>query len=261
MALVIGLLGGCSYEDLTNTEVPDEEVRFAEGYLSRLQAGDLDYLRQFFDEKLTASITAAELREIASFFPEGRLLDAELLGVSTRVVDGTWQAKFTFEYRFESGWALANLLLSKADRRRSVSGFDVYRTNGSQRDLNAFTLQGKSAAQLALLAAAMVIPVFTLVTLGYCIATPIADLKGLWVLFVVMGVASLSVNWTTGQFVAAPLHLRFFSVSAIAAGPHAPWIISVSLPLGAVVFWFKRKRWLAEAAAANAAASEVDRVD
>jgi len=47
-----------------------------------------------------------------------------------------------------------------------------------------------------------------------------------------------------------PLSINLFSASAMAAGPFAPWIVSACIPLGAILFWFKRKG-LIEASRAN----------
>jgi hypothetical protein len=59
--------------------------------------------------------------------------------------------------------------------------------------------------------------------------------KWLWVLFILAGVGKFAVNWTSGEWGIAPLSLQLLSASAVAS-LYGPWILSFSLPLGAIVF-------------------------
>jgi asparagine N-glycosylation enzyme membrane subunit Stt3 len=65
--------------------------------------------------------------------------------------------------------------------------------------------------------------------------------KWLWILFILFGFGKLSINWTTGQWGVMVLAAQLFSASA-AAAYFGPWIVSVSLPVGAVLFLIKRRR-------------------
>ena len=42
-----------------------------------------------------------------------------------------------------------------------------------------------------------------------------------------------------------------FGSSVVSAGPAAPWVISASIPLGAIIFWFKREKFIELAKEAN----------
>ena len=66
-----------------------------------------------------------------------------------------------------------------------------------------------------------------------------------WILFILFGFGNLAVNWSTGEFGFSTLAIQMFSASA-SATPHGPWIISISLPLGAVCFLIFRKNHAAE---------------
>ncbi len=82
-----------------------------------------------------------------------------------------------------------------------------------------------------------------------CIRTPVAKRKWLWILFVLVGIGAIGVNWTTGQFSFRVATLNLLGAAAVSAGPHAPWFISVGFPLGAIMFWVKRRKFLSLAAA------------
>ena len=67
-----------------------------------------------------------------------------------------------------------------------------------------------------------------------------AGRKWPWVLFILFGIGSLAVNWTTGETQVSALALRLFSIS-ISGALYGPWVLAVSFPLGALVFLFRRK--------------------
>jgi len=103
--------------------------------------------------------------------------------------------------------------------------------------------------QYAVLTIAIIDVLLIFVTLAVCIITPISKKKWLWIVFILVGVGSVSVNWTNGKYAIQVLSIYLFGASAAATGPDAPWIITATIPLGAIVFWFKRKRLKAEAEA------------
>jgi hypothetical protein len=81
---------------------------------------------------------------------------------------------------------------------------------------------------------------FCLYAFVLCLRTPIARYKWLWVLFTLVGVTTLRFDWSSGHFAFVPLSAQFlFGVSATAT-PYGPWVLSVSIPLGAI--WFLAKR-------------------
>jgi hypothetical protein len=241
-AIVLVLLAAsCSYQDMADKLIPKEESQFARNYLQKLQSKDFDYVRRYVDKSIASEVTDQKLTEISAYFPSGSLISTEIIGSQVNVLNSQWQGNFTFEYQFSDGWSLANVVLKKSNETLSVVGFNVYRTAASQKEINKFSLNGKSAVQFMVLAMAAVSAIFVLVTAYFCIRTPMPKRKWLWLLFVLVGIGSISVNWTTGQYWIQPLYVMLFLSPANSAGPFAPWIISTSLPIGAIIFWFKRK--------------------
>jgi hypothetical protein len=93
----------------------------------------------------------------------------------------------------------------------------------------------------AVLAYGVAVALFTLVVLIVAAKTKMRRRKWLWILFILFGVGKFSVNWTTGQWGIALLVVQLFSVSSQAEF-FGPWIISVSLPIGAILFLLRRNR-------------------
>jgi hypothetical protein len=248
LALLL-LIAACSYDYLADQVIPKAETQFARDYLQKLQGRDFGYVRQQMDQNLSGHVTGQQLQEVAGYFPAGQFIDATLIGSQVNVTNDQWSGNFTFEYHFSDGWALANILVLRSNaplvgidaHNLSIAGFHVYRTKASQKELNKFTLADKSPLQYLVLLMAVAAPLFVLISLFFCIRTPMRKRKWLWLLFIVIGFGAISIDWTTGQYAIQPLIINLLSGSAIAARPYAPWVITANLPLGALVFWWKRK--------------------
>jgi hypothetical protein len=50
------------------------------------------------------------------------------------------------------------------------------------------------------------------------------------------------LNWTSGLFVLKPLTFQIFSLSAVRDGLAGPWILSLSIPAGAIAFLLHVRR-------------------
>jgi len=234
-------LSSCSQEKLNERFIPKEESSFAEDYLSKLRSRDFTYVKSILSPEIEVQVTDELLEEMAAYFKQGEPLSVKIVGSQVNVFNGQWTGNFTFEYEFESGWNLANTALKKTDGGYQVIGLNVYQTEASQQELNAFGLSSKSGIQYFVLFAAVLVPLFILFTLIVCVRTPIERKKWLWIIFILLGFGAVQVNWTNGAYAFQLLSVHLFGASATAAGLAAPWIISASFPLGAIVFWLRRK--------------------
>lgn len=234
-------ISSCSREELSERYIPKEESSFAKDYLSRLRSGDYAYVKSILSPEIEAQVTDELLEEMTGYFRGGEPLSVKIVGSQVNVLNGEWQGNFTFEYQFESGWNIANTALKKTDGGYQVIGLNVYQTEASQEELNAFGLSSKSGVQYFVLCAVVLVPLFILVTLIVCVRTPIERKKWLWIIFILLGCGAVQVNWTNGAYAIQLLSIHLLGASATAAGLAAPWVLSASFPLGAVVFWLRRK--------------------
>ena len=245
IALLFGLLTGCGRGELPEWVVPEAESEFAEDFLDRLRQGDMDYVKTKLDPDVTEEASDELINRVIDFFPEGEPISTKIIGSQVRAFNSEWEGNFTFEYEFPSGWALANTVVRRAGEDFLVGGFHVYRTEASQAEINRFTLSGKSVLHYGVLGGATIAPIFILFTLVSCIRTPIHKRKWLWVLFVIVGIGTIRLNWTTGAYSIQMFSINLLGSGAVADGPFAPWVVSTGIPLGAILFWFRRKRFIA----------------
>jgi hypothetical protein len=241
LAATFLLMAACNYQKIVETMTPKAESQFAKEFLLRLQRKDFAYVRQHSDQKYRAELTDAALEKITAFYPAGKLLDTTIVGSYVNVSDARWQGEFTFEFHFSAGWTIASAVINKVDNKLSVWGFHVYPTTAvSRQELNQFSFAGKTWIQYLTFALVITAPIFVLLTAIVCARTPLGKNKWLWMIFVLLGVGSLSVNWTTGDWELWPFYVKLLSASFVKNGPYAPWIFSAAFPLGAICFWFKR---------------------
>jgi len=244
-ALFLIALAACSYDP--ESLIPKEEARFAKEFLQKLRERDYQFVRRHLRSDVEKTISRQELDELVSYFPDGPLLSTELIGSNVLVVvDESWRGNFTYEYEFKQGWVLASVVLVRADDGIEAIGIRVHRMEQSRKAAHAFTLRGKSLLHLLFLFLVVAVPLFILVTFVFCIRTPFRRRKWLWLLFILLGFGSLSLNWSTGELVVQPLKIQLLGAGVFSAGPHAPWFLSIGVPLGAMVFWFRRKRFVSE---------------
>ena len=250
MLIVCGMCSGALGDLYESSLVPKDEARFAEEYLAQLRKKNYTYVKSVLGKKLSAQANDEGLDKLVGYFRKGELISTELIGSQVREFPVAWQGAFTFEYQFTDGWNLASAVLMKDGDKIQVAGLSVYQTRGSQKEMNRFTISGKSTMQYVVLTLSLAVPIFILITLVYCIKTPIKKRKWLWVIFILVGVGAFRINWTTGAYAFQIMNVQLLGAGILAAGEYAPWIIKASFPLGAIVFWCKRRK-LIEPAIAN----------
>jgi hypothetical protein len=244
MRLWLATVSTLALADLSNSAlVPKEEAAFAKNYSQKIQTKDFAYVKSMLDPSLSSQTSEQDLLKIANYFPSGKLLSTELIGSQVNTFNSVWQGNFSYEYHFENGWALANVVLRRNENKLIVVGFHVYQTKASQKELNKFTLQGKSILQYTILAGSTLIPLFILASLIACVKTPIPKKKWLWIIFILGGIGTISTNWTTGEYGFKIVQYQLFGSAAVAASEYSPWVITAGFPLGAIIFWFKRNKW------------------
>jgi hypothetical protein len=249
---------GCSYRSMLDRVAPKDEVEFARERLEELRAGRLDQLEMHFDAATSNPSLRSELERMLSYYPSGEPRSVELIGSQVGRGPGWWNANLTFQYEFPDAWMVANVFLSRTDGSNVVvKGMHLERIPDSLQHINAFSLAGKGALHYLILAAALLVVSFTIVSFVVCLRTPGLRRKWLWALFTLVGVTGVTINWTTGRILFVTESMHLLGAGAVASSPYSPWLLTVSFPLGAVLFFAKRSRLKgAEAAAVSATPSE-----
>jgi hypothetical protein len=139
---------------------------------------------------------------------------------------------------------MVNCATSTGVNDRHIVALNVQELEFPLEEQAGFSLEGKTPAEYALLLAAIVFAVLTLVALIVCVLEKGLQRKWLWIIFILVGFGQLSVYWNAGTWRFAAAHLTLFSAGAVSRG-YGGWVISVGLPVGAAVYlarWFLNHR-------------------
>jgi len=238
------LLAACDQKAWFEKLIPKEPEAFSRQYLVLLQTRQLDSVEAQIDPKLKSADMRLRLEKMAGMFPESAPISVQTVGAETFATPQATDSNLTFQFQYPEKWLLANVATRKSGGQILVIGLNVYPLADSLEKLNAFTLTGKTAGHHVVLFLAAFVPLFIVYALVLCARTPIPKRKWLWVLFVLSGFGQFSLNWTDGALRYNLLSFLMFGGGAMKMGPYAPWIVSCSFPLGALVFLYKRKKWL-----------------
>jgi len=249
--MLLAAAAGCDQQAWFERFAPKEEVETAKAYLALFPKGDFDTIEKSIDPSLQGPGLRPKLQQIAATFPREAPSAVRLMGYQSNTTGNTTLHSVSLEYEYPSSWLVANVVLEKTPAGSVVKAVQVKPEKESLARVNRFTFEGKGPAHYAVLAAAILIPLFIVFTVVVAARTPIPKRKWLWIVFVLLGFVQLSFNWTTGDFATSLLSIDLLGAGFVKAGPFAPVIFTVSIPLGAVVFLVRRKRWLAPPAQEN----------
>jgi hypothetical protein len=242
----LALLSGCDQKNLVAKFVSPEDEATATNYIALLRQRQFGPIERDADPSLKSAFTQSLLEKMADAIPPQDPVSVKVIGVNSSHYDGTYQVNLSYEYEFPTNWLLINIATQKKDGVLTIIGFRIRSLPDSLENLNKFTLAGKNFLQYITLAFAILIPLFSLSVLVLCIRTKVKKRKWLWIIFILIGIGKFTINWTTGQSGIQPLYFQLVGASAFAP-PYGAWLISISLPLGAILFLIRRKKLIESA--------------
>jgi hypothetical protein len=163
---------------------------------------------------------------------------AQLVGWNVNSMGGTRRGALTYEVGGESRWALLLVTIEDDGTIPRITGFRWEPSSARLADLHAFSLGGRSLAHYLYLLLALAAAATCLIG---AVMAAVRRLGVRWILFSLIGVGTSTINWTTGEQAFNPFSVRLFAASYVRRGPVAPWHISWSLPLGAILVLIRWK--------------------
>ena len=240
------LLTGCDQQAMFEKLIPKKEAAFARQIYLQLAAKDYASIEKQLDPKAQAPSARAVLEQMAAIFPAEEPKSINTVASNRSTVNAVTTYNLKFEYEYSGVWLLADVVLQRSGDQLTILGLHVNPMKQSLKAVNRFTFEGKSPVQYIIFVLAVVVPLFIVCVLVLCIRTPIAKRKWLWLVFVAIGFVQLSVNWTDGSYGIQPLSFALLGAGFFRAGPYAPFILNVAIPIGAIVFLVKRRSLLAQ---------------
>ncbi len=249
MLVLIMPLAAFGAEDAPKSFLEGPDTDFAKSLVADLHAGNYDVLELAFDPSLQNANLRPTLEQMATLLPPEHSRSVEI-GVKTVTTvhnlahDRTtrWVSVF-LQYEFSGKWVVASLRWhSVAGEPNVIDTFRLQPLTAPLETIHRFTLWDKDATHFVMLAALIAAPVFSLVVLVVCLRTPMRWWrKTLWAAAILLGVARVQFNWTTGAFAIDPLDIQLLSSGFFRASQLSPWVLYVAVPLAAIIFLARRR--------------------
>jgi hypothetical protein len=240
-SLIIGLTG-CNTQIDFSKIVPDNVDKFATGFISEIHKGNIDTCltlvmpemnndngKQF----LTNTYTNIQSFSIDTF----SIINAR----KTSMLGDNGFTNYGIEYEYKAGdqFIYFTFGIREQSGNLTVTSFDGRITDESLATLHTFDIKDKGFLHFLFLYLAILIPIFIIVTLIFAIRTKLTK-KWLWIIGILFGFLKFSINWTTGQVGFSLINVSILGAGFSKSGNIAPWILSFSLPIVAIIFWYKR---------------------
>ena len=251
LILAAGALAGCNFPVKFAT---DQQEAVAKGWLQQLRDRHFDAIEAAADDALRTDALRPELEKMADAIPPGEPTSVVLVGDQHFASSAGNAVNLTYEYDYGGRYLLANVAVRTKDGVSRIIGMSAHQLSQPLEAQHRFELGGHAPVAYLALAGAILMPLFSLAVLVLCIRTPLKGRKWPWILFILVGFCSVSVNWATDAWAFQVLSFQALSASVLSTGPYSPWVIGFSLPVGAVLFLAWRRELKAAPPAAPVAA-------
>lgn len=236
-ALFLFLVAACSASNTIEKGLTPQERAVIRGAIGDISRGDSAALARRMPPELLAKIPAAELA-MNRAMPKPPL-EISILNANWLIAGPDRKANAVYQVRGQSGWALVEARTLTTAGRTSLTGIVVRPASSDPASLNGFMQTRPGPAHVMMLLAMIAAIAVTIAGLLRIWRTNLFKWRWLWTIGALIGVTTLRMNWTTGAFYFQPLFFQLFSAGAAKSPIYGPWMLSVSIPLVALVtlFW------------------------
>jgi hypothetical protein len=233
----------CDQKALIQRMTPAADDKVAREFIEHIRSGHLDKAKAMLDTPLQSAEGENGMAQLFIMFKQGEVRSIQVVGVHWYGnAGGDSRVDLGYELELSTGWFAGSVVIAHDPVRGPlIQGAHFSPEPDSMERTNAFTFAGKDLRHYAMLGVCVMVPLVILGSLVVCVRSRV-PLKWLWIIGILWGFGALHLNWATGQFSFQLLSFRLLGVSCFAAGPSAPWILSVSFPAAAVVFLCVRKK-------------------
>lgn len=242
---LIVMLSGCM--DASVISIPPEVEEKTETVLDALLEQDSGYLAASLpDQMMTEEEAVAALEDIYTIMIDAEVVERKLVGRSWRTHASTsagmytdYESTYQIEYAGDD-YASAFIQIRRENGEDSLYFLNYYQMEQSYEEAFRFSLAGKSPFHYAVLLLTIAVAILVLAT----VITIIRRWRRLrspikWLVFSLVGVGQLSLDWTTGLWTLKLLYVQVLGAGFTKMTAYEPLILMVSIPIGAILFWFR----------------------
>ena len=229
--------------------IPKEADKFAKNYIERLENGETEYCYNKLEEQHQNEDARAFYSQSYESLKDKDLISNRIVNSQKRTVyfeNTVTNYNLVYEYEYSDNlWIYYTFQLLEKENDFVVQTFNIQPSDQSLSKIHEFTFENKSFINYLWIFISILIPLFIVISLIYAIRTPLKR-KWLWIIFILLGIVTFSLNWTTREFGFQLINFKLLGAGIVKSGIIAPWVVSFAIPVGAIVFWFKRKKILTE---------------
>ena len=229
----------------------DDVLKTADDYINALMTENFETLSGLLTPAIKENLSPEDLAVIQNYVPAGKAAAVETIGFRTNTLKTTQKSETRYQvvnqYAYPGdAWLIVTMTLLERDGAPLlIESFNVQRTEEDLRDVHKVELSlDTPIINVLMMVMAIVITALILYTLFLCYRTPGVRRKWLWFLFIAAGIFVLELDWTRAAIGFQPLSIQFLGSGYARLNEFSPLIIKTSLPLGAMIFLWKRRRWL-----------------
>jgi hypothetical protein len=225
---------------------PSDSRQFVRSFLDTLIAGPTEQSVGALSPRVgqVAGVTDS-LRVLRERFTVlGHLDSLPVVGANVFSGAGSVRRDLAFEFHGARGLGLVQVALLEEGGRRYVDALHLTPLAEPLGVANGFA-RNLGLTQALVLGIALSIALFTLGTAVVVARTRMPRRWG-WALLALLGFGQFMLNWTTGETGARLFNVQLFGASIVRSGPVAPWVVSFSFPLGAILALRRRKQVLVD---------------
>jgi hypothetical protein len=234
-----------------------EDVAFADQYLGWLSGSDFDKAIEFLDPNMKPQMIPLK-DSFQKALTEVKAFEKIMIGCNVNYFKGTGGSKrnvnLSYEWSSPTAWYEGNLAWQEIGNTKTVYGLHISPLTAPLEKIHAFSLSHKGIGHWFFLLVCIVNPILILWALIACIRTKIPKRKWLWILFIIVGFFQFTMEWTSGElsgfiyksadgFKINPISFQLFGSGFNRATDYSPWLVTISLPLGALIFLPRRKKF------------------
>jgi hypothetical protein len=234
-------LSACSQEAMLEKFASAEDRKVATQCIDNLLQGNFEEINAHLDPTLRTGDTQAAFDHMLAMLPKEKPSAVKLVGAQLNVSTEGRESNLTYQYSYGERHFLINCATRTRDSERIIFGLNVNTLESSLEERQRFDLAGKTPLHYAMLLGVIAALVLTLVALIRCVMEKDLRRKWVWVLCIIFGIGHLELNWVDGTWSFSPVYFQLFSAGALSTG-YGGWVVSLSLPLGAILYLVRRYR-------------------
>ena len=252
LIVIMGFFTSCSAPSEFN--IPDSSKpadNFSRTFIEKVINGNLESAYLDIEPKLLNQEAKEFIINANRNISNGKLNKISVVEYNWKTMFSTSSEKFSeyklsYEYEFANKNILFRTILQEKNNKFVVVMFNGEILPGKLSELTKFNFESKSIVHYIFLSFAIVTPIFIFITLFYMLRSRITTKqKIIWsIAILIVCFPKFVIDWNNGTTDFNFLNFSLFGSGFTKPNLYSAWLISFHIPIGALVYWFKKKSYL-----------------